>query len=102
MPLTNPSPDWSVLDFLTSIFIPSGTKSKSSIKRETSSERLKPPAKPSKIRDLFFNFLNSLMLSWLIASIINFKSLINIGFLSCWLINISTIEMNLNTLFTTL
>ena len=46
----------------------------------TSSDLLNPPEKPTKIKDLSLNFLNSLASESLITLIICFKSLNNNGF----------------------
>ena len=80
--MINPSPDWSVFDLFTKIFTPSLTNSISSNSIETSSDLLKPPEKPTNIIVLSLNFLKYFSLVSSIALIINFNSLINIGFLA--------------------
>jgi len=67
-------------DFFTKIFTPSLTNSTSSLVIATSSDLLKPPEKPTKIKALSLNFFNSLTSASFITLIINFKSLNNIGF----------------------
>ena len=47
---------------------------------DTSSDLLNPPEKPTKIKDLSLNFLNSFSLESFITLIILFKSLYNNGF----------------------